>query len=155
MICGTTGTSGTCGTSFEEHVVLVVHVVLLWEHREQEEQQLKQHTDIASHVIHPDPVRNNIRIRCTKICVQACINLVHNKKPQHLCRGFLSINNYYYSFTSTSMSSYTSFSCFISFSLVIKLNISCSISSKVLPSSLQYVIWFSTSFSQNISFCNM
>jgi hypothetical protein len=49
MICGTTGTSGTCGTcgtSFEEHVV---HVVLLWEHRVQREQQLKQHTDIVSH----------------------------------------------------------------------------------------------------------
>lgn len=87
MICGTTGTSGTCGTSFEEHVVLVV---LLWEHRVhrvQEEQQLKQHTDIASHVIQPDLMRNNIRIRCTKICTQACINLVHNKKPQHFCRG--------------------------------------------------------------------
>jgi len=83
MICsatGTSGTCGTCGTSFEEHVVLVEHVVL-------QEQQLKQHTDIASHVIHPDPVRNKIRIRCTKICMQACINLVHNKKPQHLCRG--------------------------------------------------------------------
>ena len=80
MICsttGTSGTSGTCGTSFEEHVVLVVL----------QEQQLKQHTDIASHVIQPNPMRNNIRIRCTKICMQACINLVHNKKPQHLCRG--------------------------------------------------------------------
>ena len=42
MICGTTGTCGTCGTcgtSFEEHVVLVEHVVLLWEHRVQEEHQ--------------------------------------------------------------------------------------------------------------------
>jgi hypothetical protein len=53
MICSTTGTCGTCGTSFEEHVVLVVHVVLLWEHQELQEQQLKQHTDIASHVIQP------------------------------------------------------------------------------------------------------
>jgi hypothetical protein len=34
MICSTTGTSGTGGTSFEEHVVLVEHVVLLWEHQE-------------------------------------------------------------------------------------------------------------------------
>jgi hypothetical protein len=56
--CGTCGTSGTRGTSG------------------------KQHTDIASHVIHPDSVRNKIRIQ-----IQPCIYLVHNKKPQHLCRG--------------------------------------------------------------------
>jgi len=123
---GTSGTSGTRGTSG------------------------KQHTDIASHVIHPDPVRNKIRIQ-----IQPCIYLVHKKTPTSLS-GFLLFNYYYYySFTSTSMSSYTSFNSFISFSSVIKLNISCSISSKVLPSSLLYVIWLSTSFSQNISFCNM
>jgi hypothetical protein len=42
MICGTTGTCGTCGTSFEEHVVLVEHVVLLWEHRVHEEHVVLQ-----------------------------------------------------------------------------------------------------------------
>jgi hypothetical protein len=56
------GTCGTCGTSGTSSG--------------------KQHTDIASHVIHPDPVRNKIRIQ-----IQPCIYLVHNKKPQHLCRG--------------------------------------------------------------------
>ena len=43
MICSTTGTSGTCGTSFEEHVVLV------------------------EHVIHPNPVRNNIFTKNTTL----------------------------------------------------------------------------------------
>jgi hypothetical protein len=56
MICGTTGTCGTCGTSMGTSG--------------------KQHTDIASHVIHPDSVRNKIRIQ-----IQPCIYLVHKKNP--------------------------------------------------------------------------
>jgi hypothetical protein len=73
---GTCGTCGTCGTSMGTSGTSGTRGT-----------SGKQHTDIASHVIHPDPVRNKIRIRCTKICMQDCINLVHNKKPQHLCRG--------------------------------------------------------------------
>ena len=45
MICsatGTCGTCGTCGTSYEEHVVLVEHVVLLWEHEEHRVQEEHQ-----------------------------------------------------------------------------------------------------------------
>ena len=65
---GTCGTCGTCGTSMGTSGTRGTSG--------------KQHTDIASHVIHPDPVRNKIRIQ-----IQPCIYLVHNKKPQHLCRG--------------------------------------------------------------------
>jgi len=65
MICGTTGTCGTCGTSMGTSGTSGTRGT-----------SGKQHTDIASHVIHPDSVRNKIRIQ-----IQPCIYLVHKKNP--------------------------------------------------------------------------